>query len=72
MSSEPCLKGLSAISAAEKPGEPGEVAGALIYIRAESNDEQPPDSTERLPASLISASTHFDIKKERRPRPFYS
>lgn len=33
-SSEPCLKGLSAISAAEKPGEPGEATGALIYIRA--------------------------------------
>lgn len=69
-SSEPCLKGLSAISVAEKPGESGEAAGALIYIRAESNDEQPPDSTERLPAVLISASTHFDIQKERRPRPF--
>lgn len=32
--SELCLKGLSAISAAEKPGEPGEATGALIYIRA--------------------------------------
>lgn len=70
-SSEPCLKGLSAISVAEKPGEPGEAARALIYIGAESNDEQPPDSTERLPAVLISAGTHFDSKKEKRPRPFH-
>lgn len=41
-SSEPCLKGLSSISAAQKPGEPGEASGALINIRAESNEEQQP------------------------------
>lgn len=66
-SSEPCLKGLSGISAAAKPGEPGEAAGALIFIGVESNEEQPVDSSERLPPLLISANAHFDIKKERRP-----
>lgn len=38
----------------------------------ESNDEQPSDSTGRLPVVLIAASTHFDIKRDRRPRPFHS
>lgn len=66
-SSEPCLKGLSGISAAAKPGEPGEAASALIFIGVESNEEQPVDSSERLPPLLISADAHFDIKKERRP-----
>lgn len=37
-----------------------------------SNDEQPPDSTGRLPGTFIAADTHFDIKKERRPRLFHS
>lgn len=37
-----------------------------------SNDEQPPDSAGRLPGVLIAAGTHFDIKKEKRPRPFHS
>ena len=39
---------------------------------AGSNDEQPSDSTERLPEVLIAAGIHCDINKGRRPSPFHS
>lgn len=37
-----------------------------------SNDEQPPDSTGRLPEVLITAGIHCDINERRRTHPFYS
>lgn len=61
------LKGYLASQLPRSPESRGEAAGALIFIGVESNEEQPVDSSERLPPLLISADAHFDIKKERRP-----
>lgn len=69
-SSEPCLKGpiwhLSCGGAPESLEEPPVL---LIFIRRGVMRNSLADSSERLAPLLISADAHFDIKKQRRPRP---
>lgn len=72
-SSEPCLKGGYLPSLLPRSLESQEKPPVLWSLSGPgSNDEQPPDSTGRLPAVLIAAGTHFDIKKEKRLRPFHT
>lgn len=69
-SSEPCLKGpiwhLSCGGAPESLEKPPVL---LIFIRRGVMRNSLADSSERLAPLLISADAHFDIKKQRRPRP---